>query len=280
LHRYDCAVVRGEIANPGRVQRVRRLLHPDPKTGELPTLREAPRQWLAVDVEGVERPAAIAAADLVACAGEAIRRLPDAFHGGCCVVQASGSHGIKPDIRLRLWYWLSRPATSAELKRWLRGTPADPSIFGAAQVIYTAAPIFNHGICDHLPGRIIELPGRPLVGVPPPETLRPPPPSTTPARPILSQGSARADLYVRAALTHAASRIIGSGRRHPVILSEACGLARLVNAGLLGRSEMKAVLWQAAQQAGKDDEAEIDRLVDFGMDHANTTPLPNGITHD
>jgi len=96
---------------------------------------------------------------------------------------------------------------------------------------------------------------------------------------VLRRGSARAELYVRAALRNAADRIIDAGRRHPVILAEACGLARLVHAGLLSKTDLKSVVWQAAQQAGKEDEAEIDRIIDFGMDHADTAPLPRGIAH-
>jgi hypothetical protein len=279
LDRPDCAVIRGEIANPDRVLRVRRLLYPDKKTGDVPTLRGVARQWLALDIEGVPRPEQVAATDLDGCATEAIERLPVAFRGARCIVQASGSHGIKPGVRLRLWYWLARPTTGAELKRWLHGAPADSSVFGAIQPIYTAAPVFAPGIRDHLPQRIIERSGQPLVAVPSPEELLPSSRTEATVRPVLRRGSARADLYVRAALTKAGKRIITSGQRHPAILSEACGLARLVKAGLLGRSELKSLLWQAAQQAGKDDEAEIDRILDFGLSHADTTPLPAGIAN-
>jgi hypothetical protein len=40
---------------------------------------------------------------------------------------------------------------------------------------------------------------------------------------------------------------------------------------------MKALLWQAAQRAGKNDESEIDRIIEFGMKHAGTVPLPEGL---
>lgn len=74
LNRSACAVVRGAIAGPERVRRVRRLLHPDKKTGEQPTLREVPHYWLALDMEGVERPEGLPAAD-----NDAIGPLPPAF---------------------------------------------------------------------------------------------------------------------------------------------------------------------------------------------------------
>jgi hypothetical protein len=40
------------------------------------------------------------------------------------------------------------------------------------------------------------------------------------------------------------------------------------------QSELHSTLWSAAQGAGKDDEAEIERMVAFGLDHPDTTPIP------
>jgi hypothetical protein len=157
-HRSDCAVVRGAIADSERVRHVRRLAHADPKTGDRPTLRDVAHCWLALDMEGVDRPDDVPAADLKRSACEAIGRLPEAFHGAECIAQATASHGIKPGCRVRLWYWLSSPASGRELTRWLRHTPADPSVFRAAQPIYTAAPVFAPGTGDHLPQRMMVLP--------------------------------------------------------------------------------------------------------------------------
>ena len=42
--RRDCCIVRGAVADPARVRGVRRLLHDDPVTGDLATLREVPRR--------------------------------------------------------------------------------------------------------------------------------------------------------------------------------------------------------------------------------------------
>mgnify|MGYP007070489321 CR=1 FL=1 len=42
-HRPACCAVRGEIADAARANGVRRLLHPDPETGDGPTLRHAAR---------------------------------------------------------------------------------------------------------------------------------------------------------------------------------------------------------------------------------------------
>src|SRR6516165_1593984 len=78
-----------------------------------------------------------------------------------------GQAGIAPGIRLRLWFWLARATTGAELRRWLQGVPVDHSIFGAAQPIYTAAPLFCAGAADPLKERLSMVPGaRHAVSVP------------------------------------------------------------------------------------------------------------------
>jgi hypothetical protein len=273
LHRPDCAVVRGAIADSERARHVRRLAHTDPKTGDTPTLLDVAHCWLALDMEGVDRPADVPAADLERCAREAIKRLPEAFHGAECIAQATASHGIKPGCRMRLWYWLSRPATGRELARWLRDSPADPSVFSAAQAIYTAAPVFAPGVTDHLPQRMVRLPGAKVVPVPPPETVestkRVPAPPLPPAR---AAGAAR---YAFAALTNAAVRIRQAcvGQRHPTILREARGLARLVAAGLLTESSIAEVLRNSGQVTGMPEE-EIDSIIAWAMLHLSTATLP------
>ena len=98
-------------------------------------------------------------------------------------------------------------------------------------------------------------------------------------QPAFVAGSARAVLYVKAALDNAHKRITNAALRHPAILSEACSLARFVNNGLLTKSELHDTLWNAAQQADKDDEAEISRMVEFGLSHADSSPLPEGMLH-
>lgn len=173
VDRSDCAVVRGSPIDPNRSTGVRRLVHRDAKTGDEPTLRETPHQWLAIDLDGVERPDDVPASDLGACATVAIQRLPKAFQGVRSIVQATGSHGIKPGCRLRLWYWCDRPVTGRELKQWLRDSPADPSVFDPSQLIYTSGPVLEAGVSDPVPQRISEISGREMVEVPEATTLAP-----------------------------------------------------------------------------------------------------------
>ena len=255
----DCAVVRGEPI--GAMHGVRRLLFADPETGDAATLNDVPRQWLALDVEGIAIPVDLTAADLAGCARLALATLPPAFSDAACIVQASGSHGFLPDLRLRLWFWCSRPMGGAELKRWLRGTPADLSVFSAAQVIYTSAPALADGAADPLPARLVRLPGVGELQCPAPEALAPPVrPVGQPVR-LSADGAGR---YARKAVRSAVTRILTAPKRHPVILSEARGLARLVHGGLLPESDMRQAIHAAAAERDKPAD-EIDAVIAWAL---------------
>jgi hypothetical protein len=275
IHQQRLCVVRGRLIGGETVNGIRRLLYRDPETGEEPTLSDVPRQWLALDIEGVQRPAYIAAADLSTCAKDALRHLPQAFRGAACLVQATAGHGIKPDIRLRLWFWLSRPTSGGELKRWLKGCPADPSIFRAAQVIYTAAPVFE-GCEDHLPMRLTLCPGNNHVLVPSPEALAPLPPR--PAKPLPASDSPGASRYAWAALRNAVAAVASANvdERHPTCLRVSRSLARLVNAGLLSSTEVKDAMADALLHAGKTRE-EGEALAAWALAHPSSAALPEGI---
>lgn len=281
LSRADCCAIRGELLAGETASGIRRLLHPDKETGDGPTFRDVPRRWLALDVEGVPLPAGVPASDLAGCAAAALAKLPVELRGTACIVQASASYGLKPDLRLRLWFFLDRPTWGHELKRWMRGTPsdpspADPSVFGAVQPIYTAAPVLASGVADPLPARLLALAGRPVVAVPAPELLAPPPP---PERPPSSAGAVpgQAHAYVRAALVQAAVRISTAQHpgRHPMIVGETARLARFIGPGLLTEGVIADVVRQAALQAGKDDAGEVSAAIAWGLANPwEAGPLP------
>ena len=96
LYRPCWCIVRAGIADPDRTVGVRRLIHADSKTGDIPALVEAPRVWLAIDLDDVPRPDSVPAADLAACAALGVATLPPEFHGVRCLAQATAGHGIKP----------------------------------------------------------------------------------------------------------------------------------------------------------------------------------------
>jgi hypothetical protein len=268
LHQPNRCIVRGGIADPGRVTSVRRLLHPD--DAELPTLVEVPRCWLPLDFDKLTRPADVAVEDLAACATIAIAALPSEFHAARCLVQATASHGFKPGLRLRLWFWLDRPVGTAELKRWLSAVPVDHAVFNPAQIIYTAAPVFDW-THDPLPTRLMRLRGAACVTVP----ALPKPERTSPAKPV--KPSRGLSPYGDAALDGACRRIINApaGEQEATLNGEGFSIGRLVGAGAMPeRLARKALVWAGHQMSDHDPrrpwrsaeiEAKVNRAVTAGM---------------
>lgn len=256
-NRPDCCVVRGGIADPSRTRKVRRLLHGDPATGDAPTLRDEPRRWLALDIDGVPRPQAIAAGDLRGCAQITRELLPSELRAADCIVQATASHGIKPGIRMRLWYWLARPVTTEELRHWLRGAPVDHAVFSPAQLIYTAAPLFVKAARNPLIDRIAALPGMAeVVAVPPASALL----SLRQARAVRSRipdGRALAGLVLTVARA-------AEGERNAITFWAACRAGEMAASGLLAVDTAAAVIADAAMLSGLP-RAEAERTALSGV---------------
>lgn len=74
--RPDCCIVRGALVAGIQARGIRRLLHDDPLAGDAATLRETPRRWLALDLDGLPMPAATDPRALAACAAVARAVLP------------------------------------------------------------------------------------------------------------------------------------------------------------------------------------------------------------
>lgn len=250
--RRDTCVLRGAVRETTRARGVRRLLHPDPKTGEAPTLAEAPRAWIALDLDGLPLPAGADPRDLHLCGDLARTALPVAFHDAACIVAATAGHGFKDGARLRLWFLLARALSGAECKRWLREAPVDLSVFGAAQPIYTAAPLFC-GMADPLPVRLVTLDGAARVEPPLPAVLAPPERRAPRAPDPVVQNGPAAGRYAARALARAYAAVAAApiNARHRTAVSEGWGLARLVARGLLSGEDVARALDGALQDAGK-----------------------------
>lgn len=270
--RRDCCLVRAAIADPPRAQGVRRLLHADPETGEMPTLRPVARYWLGLDMDSVPAPHGLDPFDLAACGRAAVAVLPPAFHDAAALVAPTASHTLKPGLRLRLWFWLARPLTTAELKTWLRGVPVDHCVFAPVQPIYTARPLFI-GRDDPLRSMFAHLPGG-VVHPPSSEDLQPPPapPPQAPRVPM----DRPADAFARAVFEGAVRRIQAASGRHPAIVREACNLFRLIGEGRVSEADACAVLRAAARSVGKDDAAEIDKIISWAARHPITGSNDHG----
>ena len=151
-------VIRASLLPGLDPREVRRLVKRCGKTGEGPFFADVPRAWAAFDFDSVPAPAGLDTLDPIE-AGDWLRGLlPDAFQDAACIVQATSGCGIKPGLRYRLWFVLSRPLLGREVEAWCAGVPLDASTLRAVEPIYTARPVFE-GVRDPVPVRFHLLEG-------------------------------------------------------------------------------------------------------------------------
>ena len=259
LARPDCAIVRGAIADPDRANHVRRLAHADPETGEAATLKEHPRRWIALDLDGLPLPAHVDARDLPACFAAIMPSLPPRFQGREAIVQATASHGIKSGARLRVWFWMNRAMDSAECRGMLAGSPVDRALFNPAQLHYAAAPIFI-GRADPIPNRMALIPGNPHVAAPPPP---PPPPPPQPRRIAMPEDVGDGSKRFAALVAHV--RRAPPRGRHPALFWASCCAGEIARAGGINPQAAAMLLVQAAMDAGGDDRRDAERTALDGL---------------
>ena len=162
--RTDSCVVMGESLIAGRQGRRR-------SQGQA-TLLSVPRQYLPIDLDDLTY-ASIGLSpdsDVHQLLTAVLRYLPPELSRADCVAQFTGSHGYVGDnIRIRLWFWLSRPLTLDQMKWWMCGYPVDPCIYRPAQPIYTAAPVLGIGVPNLVKHRTLFLRGEHREVTPPAE---------------------------------------------------------------------------------------------------------------
>ena len=180
-------LIRGRLIQGRHPGRVRRLLHPDPKASDQPYFEACAQRWAGLDFDALELPDGVDPVDLEAVAAIAVARLAEPFRRASCWAQLTSGAGIKPGGRIRLFYWLDRPASGAELKRWLGDVPGlDTSTLNDVTPNYVARPIFD-GVADPVPVRSRLIPGEldevavPDLPAPPPRPVRPAAVGTAPA---------------------------------------------------------------------------------------------------
>ena len=125
--RRDCCVVRGQIL-PHVPRRYIRRLCDRAMHGEAVTFEEQARSWLALDIDGVPDPDCFPAEPETGVK-HVLELLPEPFREASCWWQATGGAGVKPGIRCRLWFKLSRDIADCEAKAWLAGYPVDSRSF-------------------------------------------------------------------------------------------------------------------------------------------------------
>lgn len=213
----------------------------------------------------------------------AVSTLPPEFHDASAWWTMTSSAGLKPGIRLRLWFWLDRPVSDAECKRWLDGSPIDTSLYGAVAIHYTASPLFDDPADDPVPIRSGWWWRHTLeVAVPElPETVREPRPATTYRGGDFASSEDRAKRYAAACIDSVVSAPSGTGKGRSNLIAVARKLYGMANAGLLIEREVTAELHAAMQargwtSTGKNFSAdEVERHLQWAKGHADNN-LPEG----
>ena len=124
---------------------------PAPAARNKANFKRAPRHWCMIDIDDLDCPAD--RADLSSKIAYAIEQLPKEFQQANFYYHFSSSMGIKPGIRVHLWYWLDRPCSDVEMKAWLADAPVDLCLFNPVQLHLTANPLFIDGAVDPVPER-------------------------------------------------------------------------------------------------------------------------------
>jgi hypothetical protein len=266
----NMCVIRGELINPPRVFRQRRLLQKKGDGGTA-TLKDVPRRWVALDFDSIAAPDDLDRRDLIACAKVAEQILPKEFHGRRAVIHATSSHMVKPGIRVRLWYWLDRPTFGYELKRWLGKRVSDHSVLNPVEPIYCAAPLFENPAMNPLKERLADMPGLPVVKVPAATTLAPK---------SHSGGANRAPVKVPDTddikdLVYAVASQT-EGNRNNNLFRCACKVGTAVALGRMGMQQAFDVLVDAVLHSGlerQEAEATVSSGLQSGI-HAVTAADP------
>jgi hypothetical protein len=155
-HSRTAFIVRGRPAEGIARHYAYRRLHTRTKrdgTIEPATIEPAAHHWIPLDLDSIDCPDCPGPVhDPNRTVEYAVSQLPEVFHGATCWWSFTSGQGLKPGIRIRLFFWADRALADWELKSWLSGYPVDQSIFAPAQPVYVARPIFI-GMPDPVPIR-------------------------------------------------------------------------------------------------------------------------------
>jgi hypothetical protein len=144
-----------------------------PHGGEPATFGAAARRWFATDMDHIPAPAGTDPVADPSDAADYLRGLlPPEMHDTRCVCQFTSSQSLPRDdgmldneyLSARLWFRNAVALSDADLKRWAahhnqHQRVIDPALYHAIQAHYTCAPIFEDGMTDPLPQRLVVLRG-------------------------------------------------------------------------------------------------------------------------
>lgn len=262
------AIIRGELRkgiDPGSVQR------------NNATFEDVPRSWLALDVDDFEPAGADPMAEPASGVAEFLAAHLPEFEGAAYHWQLTGSAGhpsATGKLKARIWFWLDEPRTSQQLKAWAKARwqeggapPFDTALFGATQLHYTAAPMFEEGVVDPVPVRSGFVEGAAAVSVPlEGEAVAAPCVERQPVGEV-------SDAYARRALAGIYQDLEEAppGGRNGVLYQKARRAFSLVHAGKADGVEVRADLEAAASASGLDAE-EIAATLDSAWGASKAEP--------
>jgi len=143
-------IIRGKLKVGTSAQAVQRKIR-----GDSSVFNDASNKIIHIDVDGVKAPDGVT---MDQWSEYVTTQLPKAFHNASYYYQFSSSAGIKPGIRLHLWFMSAMPFDNSEFKRWYSHLPdeqqllIDDAVFRPVQVNYIQPPVFD-GIEDPLVGK-------------------------------------------------------------------------------------------------------------------------------
>ncbi|WP_147298881.1 hypothetical protein [Rhodosalinus sediminis] len=154
-HAPNTLVIRGQLIDGSPSSGVRRR---SKAKGDQPAhFERVSRRWLMIDIDELPLPPEWADVNTHAdqVVAHAVSQLPRQFQNAAGVYQWSGSMGFKRDqIRLHLWFWVSRPVSDLEAKAWLQGAPVDLSLYNPVHPHFTANPIIDGKLADPIETRV------------------------------------------------------------------------------------------------------------------------------
>lgn len=283
----EACIIRGKLTAGTPDEAIRRLsVDDDSGTDDGifgATFEDQPLRWVMIDIDDLEADPSWTPAQRIA---RIISTLPPAFRGADFHLQWSSRAGLDgwKTIRAHLWFWLSEPVTSADLKarakdeRWKEDHGVDTSLLQTVQIHYTAAPVFK-GADDPLQGersQLVRL-NRQEVTLPPwtpsVEEYRPTG-QHTPFEIDSPVTEARITKWVEAVVNRRCQSIIdaANGEQNAKIYSAARMLGQLVGGGILDHQSAEEALSDAAA-AGHHPRDRAKPTIKQGLKRGMREPI-------
>jgi hypothetical protein len=120
-------------------------------TRTMTNFTDRPRHWVMFDIDGFTPEVSPVESPEAGVREWIVKTLPEAFQSVACYWQLSASAGHSSrdpaGLRAHVWFWLDRPISGNQWKRWAEhnNIKVDKSVFSPVQLHYTANPVIELG---------------------------------------------------------------------------------------------------------------------------------------